>query len=177
MSDGNQPLHSERRANTARRTSRCIFQRPPLESLTRLEGLKTKAPRTGIIGPGLTGGLAPSTPEPAPSHRPLYLPQERDSPGNPLHSIERFKTPSRSVTFLRGTTIPISVTFLNGLTGTRGTKSPRPVDPNYVLGLRNRFFAIAYAVSRTVGSSLSPWRKKQASDPFEKWLAWEGWGF
>jgi hypothetical protein len=119
MSEGNPTLHSERRANSARRSSRCMFQRPPLGSFTRVEDLNTKTPRTGILGPGLTGGLVPSTPEPAPSHRPLYLPQERDSPGNRLHSTERSKTPSRSVTFLRGTTTPISVTFLNGLTGSR----------------------------------------------------------
>ena len=47
---------------------------------------KTKTPRTGNLWPGLTGGLAPSASEPAPSHRSSDLPRERDSPGtsNPL---------------------------------------------------------------------------------------------
>jgi hypothetical protein len=95
MSDGNPTPYSERRANSARRSSRCIFQRPPLGSFTRLEGLKTKAPRTGIIGPGLTGGLAPSTPEPTPSHRPLYLPRN----ATPRESTSLYRKEQNAVTF------------------------------------------------------------------------------
>src|SRR5262245_14026991 len=47
----------------------CI-RRPLLQSFTKADlSSKTKSPRAGCIGPGWTGGLAPSASEPAPSQR------------------------------------------------------------------------------------------------------------
>src|SRR5512146_849824 len=59
------------------------IRRPLLGGFTKADlSLKTKTPRTGIIGPGLTGGLAPSASEPAPSQRSSDLPQGARLPRN-----------------------------------------------------------------------------------------------
>jgi hypothetical protein len=66
----------ERRAKTARRSSRFIYPKTAARGLHQSRSVpKTKTPRTGIFWPGLTGGLAPSASEPAPSQRSSDLPQ------------------------------------------------------------------------------------------------------
>src|SRR5438477_12741698 len=74
--------------------------RPLLGSFTKADLFgKTKTPRTGNIGPGLTGGLAPSASEPAPSQRSSDLLQGARLPRNivltltpPLRSIPQNRT-------------------------------------------------------------------------------------
>lgn len=56
-------------------TSRLIYPKPPLRDFTTAVVPETKTPRTGIIRPGLTGGLVPSAAEPAPSHRLWIFPR------------------------------------------------------------------------------------------------------
>ena len=59
------------------------IRRPLLGSSTKADlSIKTKTPRTGILWPGLTGGLAPSASEPAPSQRSSDLPQGARLPRN-----------------------------------------------------------------------------------------------
>jgi hypothetical protein len=74
--------HQESRVKPARRSSRFIYPKTAAQGLhqSRLL-LKTKTPRTGNIGPGLTGGSAPSASEPARSQRSSDLLWERDFPG------------------------------------------------------------------------------------------------
>ena len=69
------------------------IRKPLLQGSTKADlSTKTKTPRTGNIGPGLTGGLAPSASEPAPSQRSSDLPQGARLPRNiestltPLHT-------------------------------------------------------------------------------------------
>ena len=52
--------HMERRAKPARRSSRLIYPKAAARGSTKADlSIKTKTLRTGNIGPGLTGGLAP----------------------------------------------------------------------------------------------------------------------
>src|SRR5580658_5386463 len=124
MSDGNLTLPSERWANIARWSSRCIFQRASSPRLRQIRGLQNQTPRTGIIGPALTGSWA----LPAPSHWPFF-PGNATLIGNRFHPTDKkcHRVQLRS----GGTTPPISVTFLNGLTG--GARRPLPADSHALL--------------------------------------------
>ena len=67
------------------------IRRPLLRGFTKADlSLKTKTPRTGNIGPGLTGGLVPSASEPAPSQRSSDLPP--GSATSPEHRIHHNPT-------------------------------------------------------------------------------------
>src|SRR5579863_4284467 len=71
------------------------IRKPLLGSFTKADLFrKTKTPERATLGPGLTGGLAPSAAEPAPSQRSSDLPQGARLPPNivstlnpPLNSI------------------------------------------------------------------------------------------
>src|ERR1700690_77266 len=83
--------NKERRANYARRASRFEYTKASAPRLHQSRGAEKPKPPERALWPGLTGGLAPSASEPAPSHRPLYLPQERDSLENQFDFTERRK--------------------------------------------------------------------------------------
>src|SRR5580692_5545276 len=71
---------------------------------------KTKAPRTGILWPGLTGGLAPSASEPAPSQRSSDLLQGARLPCNITSTLTPLSTADpQNRTFLLGRKPDISI--------------------------------------------------------------------
>src|SRR5215472_17837922 len=82
---------------------RAFFSRRPLlGDVTKADlRTKTKTPRTGNIGPGLTGGLVPSASEPAPSQRSSDLPQGARLPQNIESTLSPpLRLPSQNRTFL-----------------------------------------------------------------------------
>ncbi len=98
-------LNSERRAKAARRSSRLIYPKTAARELHQSRSsVKNQNPQNGQLScPGLTGGLAPSASEPAPSQRSSDLPRGARLPRNiefNLIPLRRFRPSNR--TFLLG---------------------------------------------------------------------------
>src|SRR5271169_2592832 len=102
--------NKERRANCARRSSRFLYTKASALRLHQSRGVEKPKPPERALWPGLTGGLAPSASEPAPVASAFVSSPGARLPGESIRLYREEKTPARSVTFLRGSTTPVSVT-------------------------------------------------------------------
>jgi len=90
----------ESRAKAARQLRVLSIQSLRSETSPLQLGQKAKTPRTGNIGPGLTGGLVPSAAEPAPSHRLWIFPRSATSQRIESRLSRTLSPPRQDRTFL-----------------------------------------------------------------------------
>ena len=92
----------ERRAKPARRSSRFLYPKTAARGLHQSRcAMKNQNPQNGHLMAGLTGGLAPSASEPAPSQRSSDLPRGARLPWNIASNLTPTLPPSpQNRTFL-----------------------------------------------------------------------------